>query len=140
MAVFRVEKNHNYTVMSNYHLRDTTLDVYKRQAQISAIVFDGQSQIFSGDKAGVVKIYSIENQSWGDTCLLYTSMLDLPLDEIMFMGIGRAVVFRAGEKPVIAQRYDTLSDPLYQKMCIRDRCTKGLPGLLPEGHIFRLSP
>ena len=25
MAVFRVEKNHNYTVMSNYHLRDTTL-------------------------------------------------------------------------------------------------------------------
>ena len=25
MAVFRVEKNHNYTVMSNYHLRDTLL-------------------------------------------------------------------------------------------------------------------
>ena len=25
MAVFRVEKNHNYTVMSNYHLRDTRL-------------------------------------------------------------------------------------------------------------------
>ena len=25
MAVFRVEKNHNYTVMSNYHLRDTHL-------------------------------------------------------------------------------------------------------------------
>jgi len=25
VAVFRVEKNHNYTVMSNYHLRDTRL-------------------------------------------------------------------------------------------------------------------
>lgn len=25
VAVFRVEKNHNYTVMSNYHLRDTAL-------------------------------------------------------------------------------------------------------------------
>ena len=25
VAVFRVEKNHNYTVMSNYHLRDTGL-------------------------------------------------------------------------------------------------------------------
>jgi hypothetical protein len=25
MAVFRVEKNHNYTTMSNYHLRDKTL-------------------------------------------------------------------------------------------------------------------
>jgi hypothetical protein len=27
MAVFRVEKNHNYTVMSNYHLRDTALSL-----------------------------------------------------------------------------------------------------------------
>lgn len=27
MAVFRVEKNRNYTVMSNYHLRDTTLSL-----------------------------------------------------------------------------------------------------------------
>ena len=25
MAVFRVEKNKNYTVMSNYHLKDKTL-------------------------------------------------------------------------------------------------------------------
>lgn len=50
------------------------------------------------------------------TCSYISEMLNLPLDEIMFMGIGRAVVFRAGEKPVIAQRYDTLSDPLYQKL------------------------
>ncbi len=27
MAVFRVEKNQNYTVMSNYHLRDTRLSL-----------------------------------------------------------------------------------------------------------------
>lgn len=27
MAVFRVEKNHNYTVMSNFHLRDTNLSL-----------------------------------------------------------------------------------------------------------------
>ena len=27
VAVFRVEKNHNYTVMSNYHLRDTALSL-----------------------------------------------------------------------------------------------------------------
>ncbi len=50
------------------------------------------------------------------TCSYICEMLDLPLDEIMFMGIGNAVVFRAGEKPVITQRYDTLSDPLYQKL------------------------
>ena len=27
MAVFRVDKNRNYTVMSNYHLRDTSLSL-----------------------------------------------------------------------------------------------------------------
>ncbi len=27
MAVFRVEKNKNYTVMANYHLKDTSLSL-----------------------------------------------------------------------------------------------------------------
>lgn len=27
MAVFRIEKNHNYTVMSNYHLRDMSISL-----------------------------------------------------------------------------------------------------------------
>lgn len=27
MAVFRVDKNRNYTVMSNYHLRDTNMSL-----------------------------------------------------------------------------------------------------------------
>ena len=33
MAVFRVERNTGYTVMSNHHLRnkELSLDVYKRQ-------------------------------------------------------------------------------------------------------------
>lgn len=43
------------------------------ETQISAIVFDGQSQVFSGDKAGVVKIYSIVEQSWGATIHLQSS-------------------------------------------------------------------
>ena len=27
MSVFRIERNKNYTVMSNYHLRDTTISL-----------------------------------------------------------------------------------------------------------------
>ena len=51
------------------------------EAQISAIVFDGQSQVFSGDKSGVVKIYSIEKQAWIDTVQLQSSaVVDLAWD------------------------------------------------------------
>lgn len=51
------------------------------EAQISTIVFDGQSQVFSGDKSGVVKIYSIEKQAWIDTVQLQSSaVVDLAWD------------------------------------------------------------
>lgn len=51
------------------------------EAQISAIVFDGQSRVFSGDKAGVVKIYSTVEQSWVDTIQLQSSaVVDLAWD------------------------------------------------------------
>ena len=34
MSVFRIEKNKNYTVMSNYHLRDRNLS-YKAKGMLS---------------------------------------------------------------------------------------------------------
>ncbi len=30
MSVFKIEKNDNYTVMSNYHLRDKNLSMVKK--------------------------------------------------------------------------------------------------------------
>ncbi len=49
------------------------------------------------------------------TCSYVSEMINLPLDEIMFMEMGNVVVFQSGKQPVIAPRYDTPSDPLYQK-------------------------
>ncbi|MBQ8183785.1 MAG: type IV secretory system conjugative DNA transfer family protein [Clostridia bacterium] len=49
------------------------------------------------------------------TCSYVSEMINLPLDEIMFMEMGNVVVFRSGKQPVIAPRYDTPGDPLYQK-------------------------
>ena len=37
MSVFRVEKTKNYTVMSNYHLKDTSLS-YKARGILSTIL------------------------------------------------------------------------------------------------------
>lgn len=49
------------------------------------------------------------------TCSYVSEMINLPLDEIMFMEMGNVVVFQSGKQPVIAPRYDTPGDPLYQK-------------------------
>ena len=37
MAVFRVERTHNYTVMSNYHLRDKTIS-FKAKGLLSLML------------------------------------------------------------------------------------------------------
>ena len=49
------------------------------------------------------------------TCAYISEMIDLPLDEIMFLEMGNVVIFQSGKQPVSSQRYDTLVDPLYQE-------------------------
>ena len=55
------------------------------------------------------------------TCSYVSEMINLPLDEIMFMEMGNVVVFQSGKQPIIAQRYDTPADPLYQKFMASGR-------------------
>ena len=54
MAVFRVEKTRNYTVMSNYHLRDKSLSL-KAKGLLSLM------------------LSLPENWDYTTSCLLYTS-------------------------------------------------------------------
>ena len=44
MAVFRIEKTRDYTVMSNYHLRDRSLSL-KAKGLLSLIILQSQSQL-----------------------------------------------------------------------------------------------
>lgn len=39
MAIFRVEKTKDYTVMSNYHLRDTNLSLKAKGLRFNGIFF-----------------------------------------------------------------------------------------------------
>lgn len=48
------------------------------------------------------------------TCSYISEMINSPLDEIMFMEMGNIVIFQSGKQPIIAQRYDTFADPLFQ--------------------------
>ena len=43
IPVFRVEKNANYTTMSNYHLRDNTIS-FKAKGILNSTVFPSDTQ------------------------------------------------------------------------------------------------
>lgn len=42
--------------------------------------------------------------------------LNMPVEEVLSMRLGTFAVFRRGDKPVIAQRYPILEDPVYQQV------------------------
>ena len=72
MSVFRIEKNHNYTVLSNYHLRDENLS-YKAKGLLSFMLSLSEDWDYSINglvrvsKEGVKAIKSIlkELQKYG---------------------------------------------------------------------------
>ncbi len=39
---------------------------------------------------------------------------DVPLDEVMYMPIGDAILFRRGQRPIFSQRYNILADKTYK--------------------------
>lgn len=48
-----------------------------------------------------------------DTCNHFATMLDVPTNTVLRMGIGKCICVRAGHAPVITERYATYEDPLY---------------------------
>ena len=42
--------------------------------------------------------------------------LNIPLDEVLYMPVGREYVFRRGMRPITTTRYDVRKHPVYQKM------------------------
>ena len=47
------------------------------------------------------------------TCRSISQRLDVPLSDIMFAPPGKVIVMRAGEKPAVVERYNTLESPEY---------------------------
>ncbi len=60
------------------------------------------------------------------TCSYVSEMTDCPLSEIMFMEMGKVVIFQSGKKPKIVPRYPTLGDPLYQQFLEAGKRGKGV--------------
>lgn len=51
-----------------------------------------------------------------DTAKTLSLKLNVPLDEILYLPVGRTIVFRRGQKPIFSTRYDIFNDKFYQKI------------------------
>lgn len=50
------------------------------------------------------------------TCRNISERLNVPLEDVLYMPIGQEVIFRRGQRPVVCSRYQTMEDPLCQKV------------------------
>lgn len=60
------------------------------------------------------------------TCKSISQRLDVPLSDVMFAPPGKVIVMRAGEKPMIVARYNTLESPEYKEY-MKSTTTKSRP-------------
>ena len=51
-----------------------------------------------------------------ETARLLSLKLNVPLDEILYLPVGKIVVFRRGQRPVFSTRFDTFNDEFYKKI------------------------
>ena len=84
-------------------------------SQLDATYGQEKATVILDNCASLVYLPGGMNQK---TAAYIAKMLDLPLNDVMFMPMGNVVVFQSGQQPVIAPRYETLKDPLYQKLMI----------------------
>ena len=48
------------------------------------------------------------------TCRSISRRTNIPLEDVLYMPVGQAIVFRRGQRPLITERYDILRDERYQ--------------------------
>ena len=96
-----------------------------RAAGISALMLcQSLSQLdatFGADKATVIldnvsSLVYMPGSMNKKTCAFISEMVNMPLDDVMFMPVGSVIIFRTGVKPTITRRYDTMSDPLCREL------------------------
>ena len=81
-------------------------------SQLDAIYGPDNSSVIMDNCSTVVYLPGGMNKK---TCSYMSEIINLPLEEVMFMEMGKVIIFHSGMRPVIAQRYNTYDDPMYQK-------------------------
>lgn len=85
------------------------------ESQLAAMYGDQAATTIINNAASYVFLGSMDLQT-GRTL---SERLNAPLEDILYMPIGEAIVFRYGQRPVVTKRYNILEDKLYQDVTRR---------------------
>lgn len=95
-----------------------------REKRISVTLFiQSESQLeamYGMDNATTIR-NNCDTYAYFGSCDLKTAKniserLNVPLDEVLYMPLAKVVLFRRGNKPIIANRYNIKENKLYQKI------------------------
>jgi len=103
MAVFRIEKNKNYTVMSNYHLKDKSLTL-KSKGLLSMIL--SLPEEWNYTTRGLAAICNQNYQKLGKDLM--------SMDELAVMDGSKCIMQLRGERPFFSNKYDITKHKNYK--------------------------
>ena len=116
MAVFRVEKNSGYTVMSNHHLRNRALSLKAKGllSQISdALGKETIDSFNTSENRGSQTSHGLNYQKLGKALMSE--------DEIAIMDGGKCILQLRGVRPFFSEKFDITKHPHYKYLADADK-------------------
>ena len=102
---------------------DNYISIFRAAGISVSLLLQSESQLFDmyGEGAGKTIINNCDTYIYMggmdyDTCYSISRKIDKPLEKIIGLEKENIIVFRRGEAPVFARRYQTLEDPEYIKV------------------------
>ena len=92
--------------------RISTTILLQSESQLEAMYGFEEATTIRNNCDSFVYLGGMDLQSAKDV----SERLNVPLEDVLYMPIGQAVVFRRGEKPIITQRYNTPENEIYRKL------------------------
>lgn len=89
----------------------TTL-LLQSESQLTGLYSDAEAKTIINNCDTYVYMGGMDD----NTCHSISKRLNKPVDDIYYMPLEQVIVMRRGSKPIIGRRYQTLSDPLYNKL------------------------
>lgn len=97
------------------------ISVFREKNMSAAILIQSESQLQSiyGENDAVTIINNCDTYLYTGgmdlkTCRNIGERMNAPTDEVLYLPVGKVVIFRRGEKPVVTERYPVLEDEAYQ--------------------------
>lgn len=103
------------------------ISIFRAAGISTTILLQSETQLISmyGESAATTIINNCDTYVYMGgmditTCQNISRRVNLPLNKVLSMPREQVIVFRRGSEPVVAKRYQTFQDPVYQELMSKD--------------------